>query len=97
MLKRHAELLHLLFCDRPHADDPILLTKKNLSSKCLYWLEESLAETWEQEEHAKWLALAEAVDELAKEKGQNIYSIMIKLKDYAALRYMLEDYLSIIE
>lgn len=97
MLKRHAEFLHLLFCNRPHGDDPILLVKKNLSSNCLYWLEESLAEAWEQEDHKKWLNLAEEIDKMAKKKGQNIFSVMTKLRDYAALRYELEDYLKFME
>ena len=55
-LKQITEILHTIFCRRQHESEIINYEK---SDKCCYYLEQSIEDTWECDEHKFWQEQAE--------------------------------------
>ena len=77
-LKSLAEILHTIFCDVEHSED--MRDTLDSTSKCVFYLENTIEDTWEQPSHRHWLQQAFAFNELAKPIGvheavQNIIGV----------------------
>jgi len=57
-----AELMHTIFCERPHEVDMNLFEK---SPKCMYYLENNINLTWELPVHQEWLRQAEVLKKIS--------------------------------
>ena len=57
--RKLTDLMHMLFCDAAHAEDPRSLTDGETEDTCLYLVEETLVSAWEQRDHLRWLAVTE--------------------------------------
>lgn len=57
-----AEVLHTIFCERPHESDMNLFEK---SPKCMYYLENNIDLTWELSAHQEWLGQAEVLKKIS--------------------------------
>lgn len=54
------DLLHILFCEMEHSDEPTHLTHPpEDSSICLYNVENTLLNPWSRRDHQRWAALTE--------------------------------------
>ena len=78
-LKQITELLHTIFCHREHEDNMMLL---NESDKCLYYLEQTIEDTWNQKDHLMWIEQAEVFLQLS-EDGIDMLGQMIQIKKAA--------------
>ena len=57
-LKKIATILHTLYCKKPHEMQMELFQQ---SSKCQFYLEDSIDRTWEMDEHREWLKQAQCL------------------------------------
>lgn len=49
-----ANLLHTVFCNRPHSEDMIELVKGRKEGFCYFYLEHTLTDCWELDDHKYW-------------------------------------------
>ena len=64
-----AKILHTIFCDVEHSED--MKDTLGSTSKCVFYLEDNIEDTWEQPSHRHWLQQAFAFNELARPIGVN--------------------------
>jgi hypothetical protein len=64
--KQIIEILHTIFCRRQHEDNMILYDS---STRCCYYLEQSIEDTWNLRDHLMWREQAEFFMKLSKGKG----------------------------
>jgi hypothetical protein len=62
-LKQMTEILHTIFCRRPHEDD---MMKFAHSTKCCYYLEQTIEDSWNQRDHLDWIEQAQFFIALSK-------------------------------
>ena len=62
-LKKIAEVLHTIYCQKEHEQDMLLFEK---TTKCAYYLENSIDRTWELTAHKEWLAQARLMTSMAE-------------------------------
>ena len=55
-LKKIAEVLHTIYCQKEHEKDMMLFEK---TPRCTHYLENSIDRTWELKAHKEWLAQAQ--------------------------------------
>lgn len=58
--QRYATTFHTLFCQMPHSDNMMDMVKPR-DGICNWYIEETMENTWEKTQHAKWLFVAEIV------------------------------------
>ena len=61
-LKKIAEVLHTIYCQKEHEQDMMLISKTN---KCTYYLENSIENSWELDAHREWISHAQALVSIA--------------------------------
>lgn len=54
--KQLSNILHTLFCNLPHEEDPL---KVVISTKCCYYLEENVDVCWKMKDHTYWAGIAD--------------------------------------
>lgn len=57
-LKKIANILHTIYCQRPHEPQMELF---HTTEKCKYYLEETIDRAWELEAHREWLTQAQCL------------------------------------
>lgn len=57
-LKKIANILHTIYCRRPHEPQMELY---ETTDQCKYYLEETIDRTWELDIHREWLAQAQCL------------------------------------
>ena len=62
-LKKIAEVLHTIYCQKEHEQDMMLFER---TSKCSYYLENSIDRTWELKAHKEWLTQAQLLITLSE-------------------------------
>lgn len=55
-LKKIAEVLHTIYCQKEHEQNMMLLEK---TPNCTYYLENSIDRTWELSAHKEWISQAQ--------------------------------------
>lgn len=97
-LRRIATILHTVFCGLEHEEQMELL---GISSKCTFYLENSVNRCWELKEHKDWLEQAEFFVQLCHPLSPveilqdltQIYKVVAKIKE---VNPRLLDYIKII-
>jgi len=57
-MRKIADLIHTIYCGRPHE---LQMELFNNTTKCKYYIEESIDRTWELDEHREWLQQAQCL------------------------------------
>lgn len=86
-----AGFLHTLSCGKPHLDDMQLLLRSRDPTQCYFYLEESLADSEHQPDHAIWEGEAE---KLCKELSTSPNEAIRVLNTLLDLRRRLDDTLA---
>lgn len=87
-----ARVLHLIFCEKEHEDVMENLVQRN-NRYCYWYLEESIEDQWNCEDHKLWLLKARLFEARCAEGGLNPAEVTDKIANLIEVcRHLLDFY-----
>jgi len=88
-----ATILHVIFCNKEHVEGMANLTEERREGYCYWYLEESIDNCWNMDDHKYWLMQARLFEMHCEEGGATPTEVTSKMADLIEIcRFIVDLY-----